>query len=235
LFAFSCPCCKKEHHVSESFTAPYYTVCFRCRASFLVTKEHIWTIPAVKMRRKWIVNAPPPSPAASSPEVKKQPSRRGWLVIGLVTTSVLSLAGGGIFLFGGGDSEKQALEEKVAAPRESKKSFSSFVSAKVPVAEQAGVGKPIAGTDSAPLGSNAGKRSRSPLEVVQEAIARKFGKKVIVTGVRIEDGKLTLEGELHRWEDLRPAREIAIQALEEAGLGPIKDWENHLKKPKKER
>jgi hypothetical protein len=233
VFAFSCPFCKKEHHVCESFTGPYYTVCFRCRATFLVTKEHIWTTPAIKNRPQWVVNAPPPSPlpqsparpspAASSLEVKEQPSRRGWLVIGLVTTSLLSLTGGGIFLFGGGASEKQAPQEKVAAPRKGKKSSSSFVSAKVPVPQHAGVGKPIAGT------------KRSPLEVVQEAIARKFGKKVIVTGVRIEDCKLTLVGELQRWEDLRPAREIAIQALEEAGLGPIRDWENHLKKPKKER
>jgi hypothetical protein len=74
---------------------------------------------------------------------------------------------------------------------------------------------------------------RDPLEVVQEAVAKKCGSGVTVTAVRLEDGVLTLEGDLDKWEHLQPAREVAIQAQEEAGQGPIKTWDNHLRKPKK--
>jgi hypothetical protein len=74
-------------------------------------------------------------------------------------------------------------------------------------------------------------RLQEPLDLVREAIARKFGKEVIVTGVRLEDDRLILEGKLTHWGDLQPAREYAVRALEEAGLGPITTWDNHLKKP----
>jgi hypothetical protein len=72
---------------------------------------------------------------------------------------------------------------------------------------------------------------REPLELVHEAVARKFGKEVTVTAVRLDDGRLTLEGSLTRWAHLLPARELAVRTLEEAGLGPITTWDNHLKKP----
>jgi hypothetical protein len=72
----------------------------------------------------------------------------------------------------------------------------------------------------------------TPLDVVRNAMERRFDKKVVVTAVRIEDGNLILEGEVHQWQDLRPAREVAVQALEAAGFGPIRNWENHLRKPK---
>jgi hypothetical protein len=76
------------------------------------------------------------------------------------------------------------------------------------------------------------RRRLVPLEIVREAFEKRFGKRVVVTIVRLEDGNLTLEGELLRWEDLRPAREVAVQALETAGFGPIRSWDNHLKKTK---
>jgi hypothetical protein len=71
------------------------------------------------------------------------------------------------------------------------------------------------------------------LAVVREAVARRFGEKVVVTAVRLEDGHLTLQGQVDRWETLQPAREAAVRALEESGLGPVRSWDNHLKKPKK--
>jgi hypothetical protein len=77
-------------------------------------------------------------------------------------------------------------------------------------------------------------RLRDPLALVQEAVARKFGGEVTVTAVRLDGGTLRLEGDLGKWEHLQPARETAVRALEEAGLGPIKSWENHLKKPKRD-
>jgi hypothetical protein len=80
--------------------------------------------------------------------------------------------------------------------------------------------------------STSPRRRLGPLEIVREAFEKRFGKRVGVTNVRLEDGNLTLEGELLRWEDLRPAREVAVQALETAGFGPIRSWDNHLKKPK---
>jgi hypothetical protein len=76
------------------------------------------------------------------------------------------------------------------------------------------------------------RRQLVPLEVVREAVEKRFAKRVVVTTVRVENGNLTLEGELLHWEDLRPAREVAVQALEATGFGPIRSWDNHLKKPK---
>jgi hypothetical protein len=75
-------------------------------------------------------------------------------------------------------------------------------------------------------------RSRTPLDTVRQAVQRRFDKRVVVTNVLVEQGNLTLEGNLQRWEDLRPAREVAVKALEEGGFGPIRSWDNHLKKTK---
>jgi hypothetical protein len=76
------------------------------------------------------------------------------------------------------------------------------------------------------------QRPLVPIDLVREAIEKRFAKRVVITTVRLENGNLTLEGELLRWEDLRPAREVAVQVLEAAGFGPIRSWDNHLKKPK---
>lgn len=76
-------------------------------------------------------------------------------------------------------------------------------------------------------------KMRGPLEIVQQAVARKFGKQVVVTGVVLEKGRLRLEGALSKWQDKQPAREVAVAALVEAGLGPIPSWDNRLRKPNK--
>jgi hypothetical protein len=69
-----------------------------------------------------------------------------------------------------------------------------------------------------------------PFGVIREALARKFGKEVLLRGARLEGGRLVLEGEVSKHEYKPAAREEAARALEAAGLGPVTDWDTPLRK-----
>jgi hypothetical protein len=242
VFTFHCPACKKQHAVTGPFPGPHKTQCFRCRTSFPLSPKNVQVSPdkegmapssprlLLPAQPSKSIAPPLPQPEPLPPPPKKTPNervrrRRRWpLVASIVTAALLSLGGGAFLVFGNGKEtpkKKTSLKPVAAKTSESEKAKDRMVAE-----------RPSPDVEPAPI-TRVENSVREPLEVVRKAIARKFGKNVIVTAVRLENRNLMLEGELTRWEDLRPAREVAVQALEEAGLGPIRGWDNHLKKPKK--
>lgn len=245
MYTFSCPACHKQHSIYEPFTESFEAHCFRCQNLIQVTKQNIRLDP----RSKKIAGPTPSTPASPTPNpslhppasTKRRLVRLKWLAGGLVTTFLLSLGLGAYFVFGGGIPQAQN-KSSPAAPRKSGSVVASRPNravvqpASIPKSNQAKEssrsGRQIVAKLTPSKKEQNLQRPLEPLEVVREAIERKFAKKVVVTIVRLENGRLTLEGELQHWEDLRPAREVAAQALETAGFGPIRGWDNHLKKPK---
>jgi hypothetical protein len=258
VFTFVCPECKKQHDVDDPFTGPFQTQCLRCRNLIQVMKEDIRTGPqvvatgqtALQLVRQALAaqrqaSATPPKPDTEVRPAVKTRRRLGWhevLAGSLVTTSLLSLGVGAYVVFGRGvtpatDKAAHAAPRKYPTTLTSRQQPSAAGPSDKPSRNHARESPQKVATEaakSAPSANEPGPpRRRAPLEVVRKAIERRFDKKVVVTTVRVEDGNMTLEGELNHWEDLRPAREVAAQALEEAGFGPIRSWDNHLKKPKK--
>jgi hypothetical protein len=203
-------------------------------------------------------SAPATTKSKPSPQLPIGSGRLGrwkWLASGLVSASLLSLGLGGYVMFGGGvppatkkttpatpqkstnvvaslpnraavqppnrAAVQPALNPKTNPAKETSPNVSQRIDNVTP-------SKNVTPAKNAP----SIRRPLVPLEVVREAFEKRFAKKVVVTTVRVENGNLTLEGALLHWEDLRPAREVAVQALETAGFGPIRSWDNHLKKPK---
>jgi hypothetical protein len=244
VFTFSCPTCHKQHCIDEPFTESFEMHCFRCQALIQVTKKII----RIDHRSQQLARPTTPTPVATEsipslqvPTRTGGAGRRKWLAGGLVTTSLLCLGVGFYVVFGGGILAEKKKSTLAASPK------STNVVASLPnrTVVQPGLNlkanpakeispKMRSSSDSVTSSKNASyvRRPLAPLEIVREAVEKRFGNRVVVSTVWVENGNLTLEGELLRWEDLRPAREVAVHALEAAGFGPIRSWDNHLKKTK---